>query len=87
MTAAKKPRGLGRGLEALLGPKAAAAAPVLEATPTDTLRTLSEETDGRAIVSRNDLGAATLGDILATRMAVRGCAGVVTDGCLRDSPA
>ena len=40
MTAAKKPRGLGRGLEALLGPKAAAAAPVLEATPTDTLRML-----------------------------------------------
>jgi ParB family transcriptional regulator, chromosome partitioning protein len=40
MTAAKKPRGLGRGLEALLGPKAAAAAPALEATPTDTLRML-----------------------------------------------
>ena len=40
MTVAKKPRGLGRGLEALLGPKAAAAAPVLEATPADTLRML-----------------------------------------------
>jgi len=42
MTAAKpaKKRGLGRGLEALLGPKAAAEAPVLEAQPTDTLRTL-----------------------------------------------
>ena len=39
MTATKK-RGLGRGLEALLGPKAAAAAPALEATPTDTLRML-----------------------------------------------
>ncbi|MFZ5637786.1 MAG: ParB/RepB/Spo0J family partition protein [Pseudomonadota bacterium] len=37
MTATKK-RGLGRGLEALLGPKAAAEAPALEATPTDTLR-------------------------------------------------
>jgi ParB family transcriptional regulator, chromosome partitioning protein len=35
-----KKRGLGRGLEALLGSKAAAEAPVLEATPSDTLRTL-----------------------------------------------
>lgn len=36
-----KKRGLGRGLEALLGPKAAAEAPTsLEATETDTLRTL-----------------------------------------------
>lgn len=43
MTAAKTPakkRGLGRGLEALLGPKAAAEAPALEATAQDTLRTL-----------------------------------------------
>ena len=39
MTAPKK-RGLGRGLEALLGPKAAAEAPALEATPSDTLRML-----------------------------------------------
>jgi ParB family chromosome partitioning protein len=38
-TAAKK-RGLGRGLEALLGPKAAAEAPALEAKPGDALRTL-----------------------------------------------
>jgi len=38
-TPAKK-RGLGRGLEALLGPKGAAQAPVLEATPADTLRQL-----------------------------------------------
>jgi ParB family chromosome partitioning protein len=38
-TPAKK-RGLGRGLEALLGPKAAAQAPKLEATPQDALRTL-----------------------------------------------
>ncbi|WP_027079593.1 ParB/RepB/Spo0J family partition protein [Luteimonas mephitis] len=35
-----KKRGLGRGLEALLGPKAAAEAPALEATPGDTLRAL-----------------------------------------------
>jgi ParB family chromosome partitioning protein len=40
MSAAKK-RGLGRGLEALLGPKAAAEAPVLvEAQPGEALRTL-----------------------------------------------
>jgi ParB family chromosome partitioning protein len=43
MNAAKaapaKKRGLGRGLEALLGPKAAAM-PMLEATPKDTLRNL-----------------------------------------------
>ena len=38
-TAAKK-RGLGRGLEALLGPKAAEGAPALEARPGDSLRTL-----------------------------------------------
>ncbi len=37
---AQKKRGLGRGLEALLGPKAAAEAPVLQATPGDVLRTL-----------------------------------------------
>jgi len=35
-----KKRGLGRGLEALLGPKAAAAAPKLEVLPGDTLRQL-----------------------------------------------
>jgi len=44
MTAAKpaaaKKRGLGRGLEALLGPKAAADAPVLQATAGDVLRSL-----------------------------------------------
>ena len=35
-----KKRGLGRGLEALLGPKAAAEAPPLEARPGDALKTL-----------------------------------------------
>ena len=35
-----KKRGLGRGLEALLGPKAAAEAPPLQAMPGDALRTL-----------------------------------------------
>ena len=38
--AAKKRGGLGRGLEALLGPKAAAQAPALQATATDTLHSL-----------------------------------------------
>src|SRR3546814_11376575 len=33
-----KKRGLGRGLEALLGPRAAADAPALEASPDDNLR-------------------------------------------------
>jgi len=37
---AKKRGGLGRGLEALLGPKAAAQAPALQATATDTLHSL-----------------------------------------------
>ena len=37
---AAKKRGLGRGLEALLGPKAAADAPALEATGSDTLHHL-----------------------------------------------
>ena len=39
MTVAKK-RGLGRGLEALLGPKAAAETVPLEAQPGETLRNL-----------------------------------------------
>jgi ParB family chromosome partitioning protein len=39
-SAPAKKRGLGRGLEALLGPRGAAEAPVLEATPADTLRHL-----------------------------------------------
>ncbi|HEX2596113.1 MAG TPA: ParB/RepB/Spo0J family partition protein [Luteimonas sp.] len=39
-TPAKKRGGLGRGLEALLGPKGAAQAPVLEATPSDRLHQL-----------------------------------------------
>ncbi|WP_240125739.1 ParB/RepB/Spo0J family partition protein [Thermomonas alba] len=38
--AGARKRGLGRGLEALLGPKAAAEAPALEAQPGDVLRTL-----------------------------------------------
>src|ERR671915_1644315 len=37
--------------------------------------------------ARRDASAATGGDILMTRLMVRGAAGVVTDGGLRDSPA
>lgn len=39
------------------------------------------------IDARGDDGAGTIGDILALRALRRGAAGVVTDGCLRDSPA
>jgi len=35
--------------------------------------------------ARKDASAATAGSILVTRMAVRGCAGLVTDGGLRDA--
>lgn len=38
------------------------------------------------IDSRNDPRAASAGSILITRLMVRGCAGVVTDGGFRDSP-
>jgi len=38
------------------------------------------------IDSRKDPRAASAGSILVTRMMIRGCAGVVTDGGFRDSP-
>jgi 2-keto-4-pentenoate hydratase/2-oxohepta-3-ene-1,7-dioic acid hydratase in catechol pathway/regulator of RNase E activity RraA len=38
------------------------------------------------IEARDEAGAGTIGDILMTRLMVRGAAGVVTDGGLRDSP-
>jgi regulator of RNase E activity RraA len=43
--------------------------------------------EGQVLVmdARQDSTAATAGSILITRMAVRGCAGVVTDGGLRDA--
>lgn len=41
--------------------------------------------DVLVIDARNDVGAATLGNILATRMMMRGAAGIVTDGALRDT--
>ncbi len=39
------------------------------------------------IDARGQVGAASLGHILCTRLMVRGAAGLVTDGALRDSPA
>ncbi len=42
--------------------------------------------DVLVIDARGDIRAATLGNILATRMKVRGAAGLVTDGALRDTP-
>ena len=38
------------------------------------------------IDARGQAGAASLGHILCTRLMVRGAAGLVTDGALRDSP-
>lgn len=42
--------------------------------------------DVLVIDARQDIRAASLGHILATRMKRRGAAGVVTDGALRDTP-
>ncbi|HXF61645.1 MAG TPA: ribonuclease activity regulator RraA [Caldilineaceae bacterium] len=42
--------------------------------------------DVLVIDARGDTRAATLGNILATRLKVRGAAGLVTDGALRDTP-
>jgi 2-keto-4-pentenoate hydratase/2-oxohepta-3-ene-1,7-dioic acid hydratase in catechol pathway/regulator of RNase E activity RraA len=39
------------------------------------------------IDARQETGGGTIGDILAARVEARGGAGIVTDGCLRDSPA
>lgn len=39
------------------------------------------------IDARGDVSAGSFGDILATRIKVRGAAGLVTDGALRDTPA
>ena len=39
------------------------------------------------IDARGATGSATMGNILSTRVQVRGAAGIVTDGCFRDYPA
>lgn len=41
--------------------------------------------DVLVIDARGDLDAGTLGNILATRMQVRGCVGIVSDGGMRDA--
>jgi regulator of RNase E activity RraA len=43
--------------------------------------------DVLVIDARGDTRAATLGNILATRISRRGAAGIVTDGAFRDTPA
>ena len=43
--------------------------------------------DVLVIDARGDVRAATLGDILATRIKKRGAAGIVTDGAFRDTPS
>jgi regulator of RNase E activity RraA len=43
--------------------------------------------DVLVIDARGDVAAASLGHILATRIRARGGAGIVTDGCLRDTPS
>jgi regulator of RNase E activity RraA len=43
--------------------------------------------DVLVIDARGDTGAGSLGNILATRVRVRGAAGIVTDGAFRDAPA
>jgi regulator of RNase E activity RraA len=43
--------------------------------------------DVLVIDARGDVRAGTLGNILATRIAERGAAGIVTDGAFRDTPA
>ena len=50
-------------------------------------RAVEEIPEGHVLVMdcRGDASAASAGCILATRLEVRGCAGVVTDGGLRDS--
>jgi regulator of RNase E activity RraA len=54
----------------------------------DLQRIAVETTPAGAVLvidARGELSAASFGHIIATRMAARGVAGLVTDGCLRDS--
>lgn len=46
-----------------------------------------DEGEVLVIDAREETGAATIGNILATRLQVRGAAGIVSDGCFRDYPA
>ena len=57
---------------------------------TDDVQKLAVETvapgDVLIMEARAEAGAGTIGDILAARVLARGGAGIVTDGCVRDSP-
>jgi 5-oxopent-3-ene-1,2,5-tricarboxylate decarboxylase/2-hydroxyhepta-2,4-diene-1,7-dioate isomerase len=52
-------------------------------------RAVEQIGSGQVLVidARGEPGAGTIGDILALRALRRGAAGIVTDGCLRDSPS
>jgi regulator of RNase E activity RraA len=57
---------------------------------TDPQRVAVERVGPRDVLvidARGDERAGVLGNILATRLMVRGAAGIVTDGCFRDAPA
>ena len=65
----------------------------LDEGPVDNLKDvqrigIEQVTAGDAFVidARGDTRAGTMGSILAARLQVRGCAGIVTDGAYRDSP-
>ena len=65
----------------------------LDETPLDNLKDkqrigIEAIAEGEVLVidARGDTRAGTMGAILATRISVRGAAGVVTDGAYRDSP-
>ena len=63
--------------------------PAMDAGPANPQRRAIEECPAGAVFvvdSRGDWGGASAGGILATRLSVRGVAGFVTDGGLRDSP-
>ena len=65
----------------------------LDEVPLDNLKDVQrigiEQIDGGEILvidARGDTRAGTMGSILAARIQMRGCTGVVTDGAYRDSP-
>ncbi|MCY3791843.1 MAG: hypothetical protein OXH63_23960 [Gemmatimonadetes bacterium] len=65
----------------------------LDEVPLDNLKDvqrigIEQVTTGDVFVidARGDTRAGTMGSILAARLQVRGCTGIVTDGAYRDSP-
>lgn len=66
----------------------------LDEVPMDNLKDVQrvgieqvQQGDVFVIDARGDTRAGTMGSILAARLQMRGCAGIVTDGAYRDSPA